>query len=234
MTENHDPGAKFLSLAVHELRTPVSVVSGYLRMLLRHFGDSLTDQQRALVELGEKSCGSITALLAQLSELAQLEGEQASLRREPIRLVPLLADVAKDVPEGADRGIALTVRPDAPDVQVLGDPGRLTAAFATLAVAVLRERADPSPMQVACRVVETAEGRLLKTAIDEASTIDAALEDRDHDAFDEFRGGLGFRLLLASRIISAHGGRIVSPNAARGHLSIVVTLPVAPDATGVG
>ena len=50
MTDNRDSQAKLLSLAVHEFRTPVAVVSGYLRMLLRHFGGNLTEQQRKLLQ----------------------------------------------------------------------------------------------------------------------------------------------------------------------------------------
>jgi signal transduction histidine kinase len=234
MTDNHDRSAKFLSLAVHEFRTPVSVVSGYLRMLLRHFGDTLTDQQRTLLELGEKSCGSIAALLTELSELAQLEGPQPPIRREPVRLLPLLADVAKDVHEGHDRGITFGVRAGDPDVQIQGDRGRLSTAFATLAEAVLRERVDSAPMLAGCRLLETPDGPIVRTAIADALTIDAILEDQGHDAFDEYRGGLGFRLLLASRIVAAHGGRIISPVAARGRLAIVVSLPVAPDAESIG
>jgi signal transduction histidine kinase len=234
MTENHDRGAKFLSLAVHELRTPVSVVSGCLRMLLRQFGDSLGDQQRALVELGEKSCGSLTALIGELSELGQLEGGQAALRRQTVRLMPLLADVVKDVREGQDRGATLGVRPDAPDVQVLGDTTRLAAAFETLAAAVLRERADAVPIQFGGRIEEAPEGRIVRMAIAEASEVDSVLDDPARDAFDEHRGGLGFRLVLASRIVCAHGGRIASPVVARGRLAFVVSLPIAPDAESIG
>ncbi len=233
MADNHDRSAKFLSLAVHELRTPVSVVSGYLRMLLRHFGATLTDEQRHLVELGEKSCNSLAGLLAELSELSQFEGGATVLQRQPIRLLPLLADVAKVVHEGQDRGITFGVRGSDPDVLVLGDPRRLTAAFSTLATAVLRERAGAEPMLAASRVVDDAGGRVVKTAIAEASDVDAVLDDR-HEAFDEYRGGLGFRLLVASRIVEAHGGRIVSPVAARGRLAVVVSLPVAPDAESIG
>lgn len=234
MTENHDRSARFLSLAVHEFRTPVSVVSGYLRMLLHHFGDSLTDQQRALVELGEKSCGTLASLLAELSEVAQIEGGQVAFRRDVVRLVPLLADVAKDVHEGQDRGLSLSLRPSTPDVQVLGDAARLSSAFGTLATAVLRERSEGTPMELACHIVDTADGRVVKTAIAEAGTIEAVLAAGDHDTFDEFRGGLGFRLVLAARIIGAHGGRIVTPVAARGRLAILVSLPVAPDAESIG
>lgn len=234
MPDNHDRSAKVLSLAVHEFRTPVSVVSGYLRMLLRHFGSSLTDQQRTLVEQAEKSCGSIASLIGELSELAQLESGQAAIRREPIPLPPLLADVAKDVHEGEERGITFGVRPCSTDVLVLGDPGRLATALATLIAAVLRERADPASMLAACRVLEASEGDVVRIAIAEAAVVDAVLEGEGHDPFDEYRGGLGFRLLLASRIVGAHGGRVSSPVSARGRLAILVCLPVARGSESVG
>jgi K+-sensing histidine kinase KdpD len=227
MTDNHDPGAKFLSLAVHEFRTPVSVVGGYLRMLLRHFGDSLTEQQRTLAELGERSCGSLAVLLAELSDLAEFEGGQTTLRREPIGLATLLAAAAQGVHEGHDRGITLGVRPCEPDVQVLGDPARLSTAFATLATAVLRERADAVSILIACRIVDAGKGRVAHVAMAEAAGIDSVLDHPAADAFDEYRSGLGFRLVMASRVVGAHGGRIVSPVAARGRLSVVVSLPVA-------
>ena len=234
MADIHDRTAKTLSLAVHEFRTPVSVVSGYLRMLQRHFGASLTDQQRALVEQAEKSCGSIASLLTELSDLAQLEGSRAPLGCAPIALAPLLADLAKDVHEGKDRGITFAVRACQADVIVLGDARRLATAFSTLAGAVLRERADPASMLVACRLLETAQGRFVRIAIAEAELVDSVLDDEAHETFDEYRGGLGFRLLLAAGVVGAHGGRISSPIAARGRLAILVSLPVAPDAESIG
>ncbi len=233
MPDNHERSAKLMSLAVHEFRTPVSVVSGYLRMLLRHFGDTLTDQQRTLVENAEKSCGSVSSLLGELSELAQLESGQAQPRREPVPLAPLLVGLAKDVHEGEDRGITFVVRACEPDVLVLGDARRLAAAFTTLAVAVLRERADSASMAAACRVHATSAGRSVRIAIAEASAVDALLDGEGHDEFDAYRGGLGFRLLLASHIVGAHGGRIWSPVVDRGRLALVVSLPVAPRAEGV-
>jgi K+-sensing histidine kinase KdpD len=234
MADNHDRSANLLSLAVHELRTPVSVVSGYLRMLLRHFGESLTDQQRSLVEQAEKSCGSLATLLGDLSDLAHLEGGQTVIQRAPVPLGPLLADLATDVHEGLDRGITFGVRACETDVVVLGDARRLSTALATLATAVLRERADPASMLAACRLEDTGDGRIVRIAIAEASSIDSVLADDGHEDFDEYRGGLGFRLVLASCIVVAHGGRVSSPVSARGRLAILVSLPVAPDAESSG
>ena len=54
---------KILSLSVHEFRTPMTVVAGYIRMLLKDRAGPLSDQQRKLLEEAEKSCARLTALL---------------------------------------------------------------------------------------------------------------------------------------------------------------------------
>ena len=58
-----------LSLAVHEFRTPASVVGGYLRMLLRDADQPLTDRQRKMIEEAEKSCARLVALIAEMSDI---------------------------------------------------------------------------------------------------------------------------------------------------------------------
>jgi K+-sensing histidine kinase KdpD len=60
---------KVLSLAVHEFRTPSSVVAGYIRMLLKERAGPIPETQRRLLEEAEKSCGRLSALLAEMSNV---------------------------------------------------------------------------------------------------------------------------------------------------------------------
>jgi K+-sensing histidine kinase KdpD len=234
MDENPDRGSKLLALAVHEFRTPLSVVSGYLRMLLRHYGQSMPDQQRTLLELGEKSCGALAAMLAEAADLVAFDAGETPIRREPLRLVPLLDAVAGAVQEGRDRGITFEVRSDAPAAWLDGDAGRLAAALTTLATAVLRERADSALVQAGCRVVGASDDQSVRIAFANASAVDEALDGPDDVPFDEYRGGLGFRLVLASHVVAAHGGRVWSPVTTRGRLVLVASLPLLPSAPRVG
>jgi signal transduction histidine kinase len=45
---------QLLGLAVHEFRTPASVVGGYLRMLQRDAAGELNDRQRKMIDEAEK------------------------------------------------------------------------------------------------------------------------------------------------------------------------------------
>src|SRR5690242_11407483 len=81
---------KLLSLSVHEFRTPLSVVAGYVRMLLKERAGPLTEQQRKMLEETEKSCSRLTALLTEVSDLANLEAGKSSVIRQSADLRVLL------------------------------------------------------------------------------------------------------------------------------------------------
>src|SRR5688572_5134537 len=89
---------KLLSLAVHEFRTPITVVAGYIRMLLKDRAGPITDQQRRLLEEAEKSCGRLSALVAEMSDLSGLEGGTAALNRASLDLDDLLQQAVAALP----------------------------------------------------------------------------------------------------------------------------------------
>ena len=226
MTDQREHCARLLSLAVHEFRTPTAVVSGYLRMVLRHFGEGLTDQQRKLLEESEKACGTLSRLLADFSDLSRLEQGVLQMPRERLALGPLLSQVASNVQEGSDRGLIVEV--DAPDGLVVeADRTRISEAIASLMAAVVRERLQGARVVAVARPDGDPTSALV--AFGDADTALGLLADPEarHRPFDEYRGGLGFRLPAAARVIEAHGGRLASPVAERGHLSIVLSLPAA-------
>src|SRR6266850_1800386 len=129
MPVEHNTFPRALSLAVHEFRTPVTVVSGYLRMLLKEQGGPLTDKQRKMLQEAERSCGRIGALVAEMSDLGKLESQELSVARHEIDMAALVAELASAMHEGEDRGVQLDVRAPNRPVMVIGDRPRLAAAI---------------------------------------------------------------------------------------------------------
>src|SRR5436305_8207246 len=86
--------ARLLSLAVHEFRTPASVVGGYLRMLLRDTESPLSERQRKMIDEAEKSCSRLVGLIAELSDVAKLDSGQIGFARQPLDAFVLIAEVA--------------------------------------------------------------------------------------------------------------------------------------------
>src|SRR3954468_12540087 len=129
MSAEHDLFPRAVSLAVHELRTPVTVVAGYLRMLLREQAGPLSDKQRKMLEEADRSCARLGAIVAEMSELGKLEGRELAMGRQEFDLAALLAELASGMHEGEDRGVTLHVRGTDRPAIVAGDRTRLSAAL---------------------------------------------------------------------------------------------------------
>ena len=233
-TSSVDRYPKLLSLAVHEFRTPASVVGGYLRMLQRDSDPPLSERQRHMIDEAEKSCARLVAIIAELSDIAKLDAGLLSLAHQPFDLFALVDEAARGVNEAADRGVQLSVRGDAEGALISGDPVRLRRAVEAIFRAVLREKAGPATV-VAERRLETVEkGRHAVVVVSDEGSVQAAYAANPGE-FDEKKGGLGLALPLARRVVEGHGGRIWSPASkvdtefggdplARG--SIVFAIPV--------
>jgi two-component system cell cycle sensor histidine kinase PleC len=206
MAENYP---RLISLAVHELRTPASVVGGYLRMLQRDTDAPLSERHRKMVDEAEKSCARLVALIAALSEVAKLDEGAITMSRRPTDLFQLVGDVAGSVHEAADRGVRLEVRGPGAGAVISGDEDRLRAALTAVLHAILREKAGPCTVVTERRLVDNGRRSAMIIVADE-SGVQAACEAPE-GPFDEKRGGVGLSLPLARRVIEAHGGRLWSP-----------------------
>jgi len=197
-----------LSLAVHEFRTPASVVGGYLRMLQRD-GDGLSERHRKMIDEAEKSCARLVGLISELSDIGKLDSGAMALNRERFDVFGLVAQVAEVVQEGRDREVRLEIRGEA-SAEVTADRTRLRDAFSSVFRAILREKAGPAVI-VADRRRAVVDGvHCALVVIADESSVQTAYE-RGRAMFDERRGGLGLALPIARRVIERMGGAIWSP-----------------------
>ena len=180
---------RLISLAVHELRTPASVVGGYLRMLQRDTDVPLSDRHRKMVDEAEKSCARMVALIAALSEVGKLDEGAITMTRRPTDLFPLIADVAASVHEAAERGVRFEVRGADTGALISGDEDRLRTAFAAIFHAILREKAGPCTVVTERRLAQDG-GKSAIIIVAEETGVQAAF-DAPAGPFDEKRGGVG-------------------------------------------
>ena len=109
-----NPYPPLLSLAVHELRTPASVVGGYLRMLQKDNDPPMSERQRRMIDEAAKSCARLVAIVAEL------------------------------VREAKDRNVILELRGPSDGATITGDAMRLRTAFDAIFRAILREKPGPA------------------------------------------------------------------------------------------
>jgi K+-sensing histidine kinase KdpD len=213
-----------LEMSAHEFRNPVSVVAGYISMLLKDRAGSLTDQQRWILREAQKSCGRLTALTAEMGDLANLEAGKAPFNRSRTDLRPLLAEAVAALAPMSDRQIDVELTTGDGTAFVVADAVRLRGALTSVFNAIRREVVTSTRLLVRERIKDYGGRRASWLAIANPDQIDS-LEAAATDAlttFDEWRYGCGLSLPVARRILVAHGGALWSPPEKTKSAAVVV------------
>jgi signal transduction histidine kinase len=220
----HPNWPRILGLSVHEFRTPLTVVSGYVRMLLKDTAGPLNDKQRWMLQEAEKSCARMSALVAEASELANLEAGKLPINRGSTDLHRLLSEAIAALPPVTDRDIEVNLAVGDGSATVQADSVRLKAAFSAVLFAIRRELVSSNRIFVRERTGEYMGRRASWIAIGDADHIDA-LSTAAPDTlttFEEWRGGCGLSLAVARWVVEAHGGAVWSPSDGAKAAAVIV------------
>ncbi len=87
----------FISMASHQLRTPVSVIRGYTSMLLEGDFGKLQDAQEHAVQLSLKSIKRLSEIIDDILNVSRIEGGKFALRKDKTNLAQLLHDVCLEL-----------------------------------------------------------------------------------------------------------------------------------------
>jgi len=218
--------SRLLSLGSHELRTPISVVAGYLRMVLKDPAGTLDERYRRMLEDAEKSCARLSVLVAEMSDLAALEAGTASFKTSPIDVQELLKEAIARLPPLTDRKVEVELASGAAPAIIHGDKPRLLSATTAILHALRREVVTSDKLFVNERVAPFGGGLASWIEIADAENIEGVRgsDAKDLTTFDEWRGGCGLSLAVARRIVERHQGAMWSP-ATGMKAAAVIALP---------
>lgn len=201
---------KLLSLSVHEFRTPLTVVGGYIRMLLTDRAGPLSEPQRRLLTEAEKSYARLSALIAEVSELSGFEGGTTSMKRQPVDARAILSESIAQLKPLPDREVTVDLVTADGEWPVNADHKQLRGALIAILAALRRELVTSDRLVVELQMLEF-KGRPAVTILigdDEALEAMRDANPGDLPLFDEWRGGSGLSLPLARRVLDLHDGAI--------------------------
>lgn len=78
--------AEFISVASHELKTPINVIVGYIELLKEGIYGPLSDKQREVSETIQKQAHTLTRLVAQLLDVSRFEAGGGRIEPKPVSL----------------------------------------------------------------------------------------------------------------------------------------------------
>lgn len=121
LQETFETQRRFTADASHELRTPVTAISGHANYLLRR--TSPTEPQIEPLEIIRSEAQRMSKLVNDLLELARADAG-LTVRREPMNLVEVIEQVAKELAPVAGQARIHAFSPE-PLLEVEGDAGKL-------------------------------------------------------------------------------------------------------------
>jgi PAS domain S-box-containing protein len=225
---------EFLSVASHELRTPVTALQLQLQMLNRvaqRAGASLPRVLMDKMEALERQTRRITLLVNELLDVSRMRLGRLELKREEMDLAEVAREALASLRDELERsGSRIAFRADRP---ALGrwDRLRIEQVLTNLLVNAVKF-GEGRPIAVA---VDVDGGRVRLTVADQGIGIAAEHQERVFGRFEravpaQHFGGLGLGLYIAREIVEAHGGNIQLASAPGAGSTFTVDLPRLPPA----
>ncbi|MFC1672649.1 ATP-binding protein [Pseudomonadota bacterium] len=215
-----DMRADFVANVSHELRSPLSALTGFIETLQTTAqGDSQAQERFLTIMDGE--AGRMTRLIDDLLSLSRIEVNEHIRPQDPVALDDLLNGVAQTVEiRAAKKSMTLDIALPDGLPQVSGDADQLREVFQNLIENAIKYGSEETSVSVRTQVLDL----LVETG---GSGVEVAIEDRGEGIAAEHlprlterfyridkgrsraMGGTGLGLAIVKHIVNRHRGRLL-------------------------
>jgi signal transduction histidine kinase len=214
---------EFLSIASHELNTPLTALKLRVEGLVRGLGaEPSSERVRSNAVAVERQVARIEQLVQNLLDVSRIDAQRLRIERAPVDLAELVKGLVIRLP----RAGSIEVDCEAGCVGEW-DAVRLEQVITNLIINALTHGAPP------VRLTARREGDRVRIAVSDAGPgIQPADRARIFERFEQVSsrrsvGGLGLGLYITARIVEAHGGTIRLDAAVEDGTTFVIELPLA-------
>lgn len=203
----NDKKDEFIAMASHELKTPLTSVTGYLHIL----GKMLTDEKsRLFLEKTRRQVKKLSALVSDLLDVSKIEAGRLQLFAVPFDIVQVLKD-AIELLSFSNEGYNISLNTAMVEMKVIGDPHRIEQVLVNLLSNAIRY--SPGTNQII--IYLSREEQEVKIGIQDFGI--GIAPEKLKDIFTRFYriednrlnvSGLGIGLYLSRQIVLQHKGRI--------------------------
>jgi signal transduction histidine kinase len=215
-----DDVPRVLSLLSHELRGPLGVIRGYLRLVMQT-GHELSSRSRQSIDAALKATDRMADVLDQASLLAHMQIGDVRLDPQRVALTTVVhaAIQAAGLPDDSTVDLASD---SLPNVTLDADEPRLRMALATFVSAVARAQSSNVVVEISAAPARLTGRRAVRLRIGPrtVSGVEAA-----EGELNTRRSGFGLAIPIAAAIVEGHGGRVRESRHGDRSAGLLVTLP---------
>ncbi len=234
---------EFLSVAAHELKTPITSLKGHSQLITRQLerqGHVDPERLKRAFDVINQQSSKLSSLVNQLLDISRLEAGKMVLERSQIELVNFVTaiiDNAQTTLSNPDKH-QLTLEADPGPLNIEVDEVRFEQAITNLLTNAIKYSPEGGSVRVEIKVINnpTNPTNPISRRTVQVSVTDQGIgippENREH-IFERFyqahsadyTSGMGLGLYISQQIIDLHGGRIWAEFPPEGGSRFMISLP---------
>jgi len=208
---------EFISMASHQLRTPLTSVKGYISMVMEGDAGKVSDMQKKLLDQAFISSQRMVYLIADLLNVSRLRTGKFVIERKPTQLADVIETEILQLTETAKgRNLELTYEKPKNFPKLLLDETKIRQVIMNFADnAIYYTQSGTSKGHIRINLVDT--GKSVEfTVVDDGIGVP---KDAQHHLFTKFYradnaqharpDGTGLGLFMAKKVVIAQGGAII-------------------------
>ncbi|MFL6209409.1 MAG: ATP-binding protein [Pyrinomonadaceae bacterium] len=224
---------EFLALTTHDLRSPLTVISGVINFFTSGRLGELTPEQQHMVAMMERNTQSLIELVNDLLDAAKLDSGTLTLELADVPLADVFAELTETMtPLAREKGLTLTT--ELPDKlpPVRADRNKLRRVLVNLLSNAIKF--TPKGGRVAL-AAERAQADTVRIAVTDTGVgIPPEDLERLFDKYEQARSratrsekGTGLGLYITKQLVELHGGEIEVASQVGSGSTFSFTLPIA-------
>jgi signal transduction histidine kinase len=204
----------FISMASHQLRTPLTIIKGYIMMLLEGDAGKLTAKQKNFLRLTLTNSTNMSGLVTDLLNVARIQSGKFVVTLEPINLVELTISLVDQLQEMAQsHNVSLTFEPPKifPVMQL--DEDKIKQVITNFIDNAIHYSRNNGTIKVELKVEEN---QAIFKVIDDGIGVSAEAKEhlftkffRSNEAQSVRPDGTGIGLYVTKTVIQALGGQLI-------------------------
>ncbi len=201
---------EFISMASHELKTPVTALKGFTQLLQRRFKSRSDEETLRFLARMESQIDKMTTLICDMLDLSRMQTGQLEYRMDLFDLAPLVQEIVENVQGTTQTHRIILEKTTA--TQVYGDRDRIGQVLINLLTNAIKYSRDADRIIVR---MATHEGNALVSVQDFGIGISEAYQEKIFDQFyqvtepaEKTYPGLGIGLYISRTIMERHQGQL--------------------------